>query len=771
MITLKWVEKKELPVSKEIQNSFSNPFVQQILARNQISSTKTAKEFINWSFYHPTGGEEIPDLEIAANRLLEAISKKEKIGIWGDFDVDGQTSTTLLYQGLKKLGANLVFYIPIRAKESHGIKIDSLKEFLKEDISVLLTCDTGISEHNSIQYAKQQGVDVLVTDHHSLPDTLPASLANVNPQRLPSNHPLGTLSGVGVAYKLIEFLFEQIGKAGECNDLLDLVALGTIADVALLTGDNRYLVQRGLELLQSPTRIGLQELYKIKRFGSSKINETHIGFYLAPMLNALGRLSDANQIVNFLTTNDLQIAKVFAFQLENLNERRKLLTEQITDSILARIDRNKEYLEEPSIIMHHPEWEAGVLGIVANRLVELFHKPTILLTGDDQTGYSGSARSIDSLNIIETIRASSTYLRHFGGHAMAAGMSMSADNYQNFKNNFNKTVLHSLGSEITEKELQIDGVIDFDVINLEFVREIEKLSPFGAGNPALVFASKNVTVENLRKIGRKSEHLKIVASDKSDNTQEFVWWRGNLDQIPEGKIDVAYNLHSTFYQGQETIQVEIVAVQPSETTLIELSRSTRELTFTDFRTNSPKNLDWLYEYHDFLWFQEGLNKNYDHTYNRTNLHPSANLILYTIPPTLSDFQKIYTIVQPEQIFLFKNYPLNHSINTIIKTVAGLLNHVISKKNGLFTPYQIAAIAGQRLSMVISICKYLHSLGQITLIEHPDTQYLIKPGGVEDKAMANLYKENIEFFHRETLSFYKWFSEASLETLNKSIVNL
>ncbi len=770
MITQKWIVKKALPVSKEIEARFPNPMIQQILARNNVDSIDKVSQFIDPKLYVPSPSTEIPDLEIATRRLHLAIRNKEKIGVWGDFDVDGQTSTTLLWEGLTKLGADLVFHIPIRSKESHGIKLDPLKEFLENKISILLTCDTGISEHESIQYATQNGIDVLVTDHHSLPSDLPNAMANVNPQRLPEGHPLRTLAGVGVAYKLIEFLYELSGRSNECTDLLDLVALGTIADVAILRGENRYLTQLGLELLQQPQRLGLQEIYKNRKFGNGRITETHIGFYIAPLMNALGRLSDANQIVEFLTSKDLQKVKVFATQLENLNGHRKLITEQITEAVLSKIDRNTELLDEPSIIMHHSGWEAGVLGIVANRLVELYQKPTILLTGNEETGFFGSARSIEQLNIIDVIRSSATYLNHLGGHAMAAGLSLDAENFQNFKNSFNKKVLEIIGDEILTRELLIDGFVDFDQINLNFVKELETLSPFGAGNPTPIFASKNITIENLRKIGRKGEHLKIFASDSNEKNQEFIWWRGNLEEVPDEEVDIAFNLHSNTYQGRENVQVEIVSIQPSESTLQELKSSLHDLVIHDYRKIDSLDPEWKENFDSFLWFQEGLVQDFTPSHNRLNLEEADTLILYTIPPNLTELQKIFLLVHPKQLVLFANYPIIQSINSIIKTVAGMLNHVIHNKDGLFEPIQIAAATGQRISTIISICRYLQAIGQISIKEHPDTQWYVTLQGERDLEMAELYKEHIEFLHKETLAFYQWYSVVNEVLLRKSILN-
>jgi single-stranded-DNA-specific exonuclease len=769
MLTTNWVKKASLPATEEIKENFPNPWIQQLLARNNINSLIEARKFLDPDYYIPSPPSEIPDLEVAAQRLIVAINQKQKIGIWGDFDVDGQTSTTLLFQGLSTLGADVIYYIPIRAKESHGINLTSLIEFLKNDISVLLTCDTGISEIESVEYAMKQGVDVLITDHHTLPDILPDAMAKVNPQRLPENHPLRNLSGVGVAFKLMEYLYQQFNLEGQTEELLDLVALGTVADVAILTADNRYLVQKGLKKLQEPKRLGLQEIYKNKNFRNGQINEMHIGFYLAPLLNALGRLSDANPIVEFLTTNNLQKAQVFAGQLENLNEKRKLITDQITDAVLSQLDLNQTLLNEPSIIMHHPDWEPGVLGIVANRLVEKYHKPTILLTGDEDSGYFGSARSIDKLNIIETIRKNSSFLNHFGGHAMAAGLSMKAENFQPFKNNFNKTIIKTIGDSILEKELKIDGYINFDVIDLPFVKEIESFAPFGAGNPAPIFASKNVVIEKLQKIGKKSEHLKIKALDASENFQELIWWRADIKDIPEEKIDIAYTLQSSNYKGQESVQIQIVEIKPGEEVISEIQATTEKIRFVDFRLKPPKDSNWINDFSEFVWFEEGLTKNFSDSINRQTLIPSETLILYTIPPNLSELKKILFTVRPKNLILFGNSPFPLSINQSIKTVAGMLKFIANNNNGLFHPHDLAIATGHRQITIESMCRFLHVAGQITLSEHPDTQWLVKIGGVRETEKVDLYKNNIEWFYRETIAFHKWYKNLDVNKFKDTVL--
>lgn len=769
MITTNWIEKEQLTVSEEIKAHFPDPWIQQLLTRNNIHTAIEAKRFFDPNFYQPTPSIELPDLEIAAQRIIEAKKAKQKIGIWGDFDVDGQTSTTLLFEGLKKLGLDVVSYIPIRAKESHGIKIPSLSEFLKQEISVLLTCDTGISEIDSINFAVQNGVDVLITDHHTLPASLPNAMAKVNPQRLEDGHPLKSLSGVGVAYKLIEFLYQYFNHQEELTNFLDLVALGTVADVAILTKDNRYLVQQGLEKLQTPHRIGLQEIYHNKNFNNARITEMHIGFYLAPLLNALGRLSDANPIVDFLTTRDLQKAKVFAAQLENLNEKRKLLTDQIFDATISQIEQKLTLLDLPSIILHHPDWEPGVLGIVANRLVEKFHKPTILLTGNESTGYFGSARSIEQLNIIETIQENDQFLTHFGGHAMAAGMSLKLENFEKFKDNFNQSIINKIGESSITKELSIDGFINFDVINLEFVKQIERFAPFGAGNPAPIFASQNVVIEKLQRIGKKAEHVKIQALDSSENFQELIWWRANLEEIPDEKVDIAYTLQSSNYLGKESVQIQIMEIKPGEDRISQIQSATEKLHIVDFREVELHNLDWMNEYSNILWFEEGYEKHYSPNFNRKTVHPSETLILYSFPSSLNEFKKIIFTVQPSVLILFANSPFPHSINSNLQTIAGMLKFIIANRDGLFHPLDLAIATGHRQKTIEAICRYLHETGQITLTEHPDTQWKVKLGGMKNEKTISLYKQNVEWFYRETIAFQNWFKRLDIAKFKEIII--
>jgi single-stranded-DNA-specific exonuclease len=317
-----WIEPIDINVPHAIQAAVGgHALVAQTLIRRGFSDMASIQAFLNPQ--PSTNPEELPGMAIAADRLLHAIQKGERICVWGDFDVDGQTATTVLVSALRDLGGVVDYHIPVREVESHGVNLAGLQEVLGRGARLVLTCDTGIAAHEAAAYASQQGVDFIVTDHHELPEELPHALALVNPRCLPDSHPLSALPGVGVAYKLVELLYLRSNRPEACTNYLDLVALGIVADVALLVGETRSLLQKGLKVLRATTRLGLQVLMEQASINPAWISEEHIGFVLGPRMNALGRLANANVIVEFLTTQDASRARVIALQLEGYNEKRK----------------------------------------------------------------------------------------------------------------------------------------------------------------------------------------------------------------------------------------------------------------------------------------------------------------------------------------------------------------------------------------------------------------------------------------------------------------
>ena len=411
-----WIDPPETPVPAELQEAVGgHPLVAQVLARRGFSRPEAALAFLDPYRYSPAPPEDLPGMDAACRRIQHALETGQRIWVWGDFDVDGQTSTALLVSVLRELGAAPGFHIPVRARESHGVNIPNLASILDEGADLLITCDTGITAHEALAYAQEHKLDVIVTDHHTLGETLPPALAVINPHLLPDGHPLGPLPGVGVAYKFAEALLNRAGRADEAANLLDLAALGIVADVAQQTGDARYLLQRGLEVLRRAKRPGLQAIMELADVNPAWVSEEHIGFAIAPRLNALGRLDDANPAVELLTTNDVQRARILALNLENLNARRQLLTSQVLDSAVKQLERDPDLLDAPALILAHPDWPAGVIGIAASALVERYNRPVILLASPAGQMARGSARSIEGVDITACITAQRELLHSSAG--------------------------------------------------------------------------------------------------------------------------------------------------------------------------------------------------------------------------------------------------------------------------------------------------------------------------------------------------------------------
>ncbi len=575
-----WIDPPPVDVPADFAAAIGgHPLVARILVQRGISDLAAARAYLDPDSFTPAPPEALPGMIPACQRIERAIRQGETICVWGDFDVDGQTATTLLVEALRGLGAKVIYHIPVRAKESHGVNVEVLAALLDgaeaggNAVRLLLTCDTGITAHEAVETAKQRGLDVIITDHHTLPETLPGADVILNPRLLPEGHALSGLPGVGVAYKLVEALYQQAGRAEETANFLDLVALGIVADIAMQSGDTRYLLQRGLPVLRQTQRAGLLLLFELAGLQPAFLTEEHIGFVLGPRLNALGRLDDANPIVEFLTTEDAGRARVLATHLEGLNARRRLLTAQVLRGAQEQIEKDSSLLEQAALVLSHPEWPGGVVGIVASELVERYNRPTILLTAPPGQPARGSARSIEGVNITEAIASQKALLHGYGGHPMAAGLSLDPANLPAFRRGLSRYVEKALGGAAPPRPtLSIDGQVRLSDLTLDLVADLERLAPFGAGNPPLVLSIPRLNVLASSTIGRDGSHLQVVVKDEFDQTRRVLWWGGADWPLPEGPFDLACVVRASNYRGQRDVQVEWIDARPVEAPEIDLRR-------------------------------------------------------------------------------------------------------------------------------------------------------------------------------------------------------
>ncbi|MGY2880429.1 single-stranded-DNA-specific exonuclease RecJ [Thermostichus sp. OS-CIW-28] len=546
-------------------------YAAKVMALRGLHTWEQARAFADPEHYSPTPPASLPDLERAVARLLQAREREETLCIWGDFDCDGVTSTSLLLSALQPLGFRVQFSIPLRSTEGHGLNPQRLQQVLAQGCQVILTVDCGVGNAAEIAMAQVQGVDVIVTDHHMLPDPLPAAYAVVNPLRLPAEHPLRFLPGVGVAYKLAEALYQALGIPG-VEQHLDLVAVGIVADVAVLQRECRYLVQRGLPVLANTQRLGLRALLdQAQPKGSVLPTAQDVGFRLAPKLNAIGRLEDASLAVELLTTPDPERAQALVQHFVALNEERKHLTQQVIQEASQQVE-SMDLAREGAIVLAEAGWNPGVLGIAAARLVEQYHCPTVLIAKDEAAGRGyGSGRSLPGVNLVEAIEAVRPLLLGGGGHPMAAGIQVDLSCLAAVQLALRRELAARVSPDHQARTLAVEIVIDWELLASqgrdgvaeldEVYRQVQLLQPFGHGNPNPVVALMNVRCGSVKLgISQNGRHLKFELGSRT----LWFWQAGEeLERWQKCQaLDIALQLEADD-RGKQPWQGKVLAVRPS----------------------------------------------------------------------------------------------------------------------------------------------------------------------------------------------------------------
>jgi single-stranded-DNA-specific exonuclease len=490
----------------------------------------------------------------AIARIQHAYEQGELIAIWGDFDADGITATSVLWEGLGQFftrGDRLVFYIPDRLKESHGLSIkgvDELRSQCQDPVNLIITCDTGSTSLEALNYAVELGIDVIITDHHTLPDVRPPVVAIINPRYLTNEHPLFHLSGVAVAYKLMEALYETLPEIPlhPLEDLLDLVAIGLVADLVQLTGDCRYLAQKGIEVLRQKKRLGVRLLLEqCKRVGDRPID---ISFGIAPRINAVSRIwGDVRKCVELLTTSDEKVGKSLIEQTELANTQRKALQKKVFKQVQAKIDQI-DLSTTGIIVLVDPQWSVGVLGLVAGQVVGEYGRPTILCTLEDGIA-KGSARSLEGINLYELLKGQEHLLTSFGGHPLAGGLSFPIENLQVLVEAIDQKFWSQYG-QLQSKALKIDLEVTIADLNKDLFNELRQLEPFGMGNPypkllvrdCRFSGVSNANIRNQK--GQKVEYIKteFTLSDRLGNQIYGDWWGHYSYELPDSTCDVVIEL-------------------------------------------------------------------------------------------------------------------------------------------------------------------------------------------------------------------------------------
>ncbi|MFC1977594.1 single-stranded-DNA-specific exonuclease RecJ [Chloroflexota bacterium] len=555
----RWNLLPPIPDKHWINTSGFSPLMTQLLYNRGFTEPSQLESFITADNRLSGDPFLLPDMHQAVARIYQALLSGENIVIYGDFDTDGITATALLVQGLSILDCKATPYIPHRLAEGYGLKTTALEELYRQGTSLVITVDCGITAVREVAKAKRMGLDIIITDHHTPPAVVPPATAVVDPKLPDSNYPFSELAGVGVALKLLQALFSSIGKEEQLNELMDLVALGTVADMVPLLGENRYLVKQGLRLLSASPRLGIREIMTQSRLNIGSLDTESISWSIAPRLNAAGRLEHAMSGYRLLMTDSPQEAHELAMWLEQKNTERQRLTSK------ASTKAREQVLAQgilPLLMVGDRDYPGGIMGLVAGRLAEEFYRPAIVFRTGDQIS-SGSCRSIPEFNIIHALTQCSSLFSYFGGHPRAAGFTLPNRNLPRLQQALLQLATTQLEGVDLRPKVDIDAEVRLSDLGGDTFPVMQKLAPFGQGNPAPTFLTRRVEVINCHPMGNNGEHLRMKLK------QGGMVWDGVAfrlgDHLAETSfpLDIVYNLEIDRWGGEERLRLNILDLAPA----------------------------------------------------------------------------------------------------------------------------------------------------------------------------------------------------------------
>ena len=549
----------EQVVSRIAKNHNVSELMARILTNRNISEDKIE------GFLHPKISDLYDpflfnDMDLAVNRIIKAIEDKEKITIFGDYDVDGITSSTLLVKFFGELNANVDYHLPNRLTEGYGLNNEAVKQIKDNGTNLLVTVDCGISGYNEVEYAKELGIDVIITDHHECPEVIPNCIAVIDAKRQDSTYPFNGLAGCGVSFKLIQAISIKLNLPEETYlKYLDIVSLGTIADIVPLVEENRIIVRYGLEAMKRTENPGLRAL--INSSGIKNLDSSAISFGLAPRINACGRMGQAELALKMLLTDSIKEAVDIASKLQEMNRKRQEIERNILQEAVEQIET--EHLNKNKIIVVGKEnWHHGVIGIVSSKITESYYKPSILVCFEDEEG-KGSGRSVDGFDLHSALTACSDKLLKFGGHEMAIGLTLARSEFENFKEAICKYAEDKLPDELLPT-IKYDAEIFCKDVTKETIKDLKLLEPYGEGNPAPLFVYKNVKVDSIRTLSN-DKHLKLNIKDEHRIFSAIAFNMGEKkNSIQMGtKADILCAIELNVYNGIEMIQLNIKDIKKS----------------------------------------------------------------------------------------------------------------------------------------------------------------------------------------------------------------
>lgn len=742
---------KESEITQDFLKLCNSDKVVAVLLKNRGIDTKSKIDSffnpLNTKLLHP---DVFLDMQKAADRIKIAIDNSENITIYGDFDADGITSTSVLYLTLKKLGAKVDYYLPDRATESHGLNTKALVNIIaKKKSKLIITVDCGISNCQEVNFASGFKTDVIITDHHEPSEVLPQAYAILNPKVLNALTPdltldeiqsLSYLAGVGVAFKLCCKLLEMYNYEDFVHELLPLVSIGTIGDVVELIGENRSLVAMGLELIKSGKHKGIQKLLEAAGITDKKnLTSENIAFGIVPRLNAAGRLDAADTALNILISPDDEINVDSIKTLNDLNAIRQQMCEETFLQAKSMYEKDKDS-HKKSIILINPDWHVGIIGIVASRLVEMYNKPVLLMLKDKNVPniIRCSCRSIPEVNIFDILSVHKEFFEGFGGHKMAAGFSFDENKitFENFKNLINKTIDdYTEGFDFSRVNIYADMIVEPNELSEETINNIQKMQPFGSGNESPTFIMKNLVLKSHKMMGQAGNHLKIYTEKNGINIEAIKWNMPDFS-LPQGaNFDILFSPQINEFNGNKTIQYILSDIQSD---LLKTEETISDIKILDHRkktnilnqvldfVNSTKKTTCIYAQTPKLKkLMENNTTAFNMSFCSENIpEKKEQLMFFECPINRYDFSKIVKATGAKTIHLMNFNPSEISISNFISTLSGMLKYALNNLQGQFNSIKLAKSLGVDIETLVNTLEMFNEVNMIDLVEISENEYKI-----------------------------------------------
>ena len=723
---------------QQSKSSTKDSLLDELLVLRNITSKEQKDKFLNPSRDYFISPYAFLDMEKAKNRIFEAIEKNQKILIWGDFDCDGVTSSSILYKALKSINANVEVFIPDRLLHGHGLNSKELIKLIsKEKVKLVITVDCGISNISEVNLLKGLGIDVIITDHHTTEGEIPNAFAIINPQikdaiktdvSMENITSLSYNSGSAIAYKLAVSLLENIEDDDLKDELLVISACGIVADVVPLIGENRSMVSVALNILNQKKEKSHYGIYTLlSKHCKEEIKSYDIAFILAPRINAVGRLANASLSFEFLTTGDNSKLEIIIEKLENYNKIRQAKCQETYNDIFSYLKNNEKEANNPAVILINKDWHIGIIGIAAAKAVEEFNKPCFLMTVDENNNARCSIRSNELINVYKIIKENEKLFLGFGGHKLAGGFSFDLNkiSFEEVKQALLKTIEEDTKEKKVEETLYADIELQANEIETDIIETINKLEPFGEGNKMPLFAMFDVYLKEQKAIGKDLNHLSLVI-EKDDKKFKCVKWGENLVEIPNNaKCDIAFYPRLNSFNGETTVQFEVV-----DMFFEGLKKEKKSFKIFDHR----KKTGILNSFLDYLkkdtidmgiWVKNPEIKEKLVSVKEKfieNLSQHRGLMFFDYPANREEFFEIISKIKPEKIH-FMNIKIDENLENYIRKLNGMIKYCNNKLSGKIEILKLAQALSVSENFVQIALEILEDIGSIKILDTNKIQYI------------------------------------------------